>query len=330
MPAPCATQTPGAGAHDGLERRHHAAGGYLHHGTMIGIEIVDVGLAVRNDDDLRRSAGGRAPLAAAPAGVQFSRKSISRRCFSSASASTWRTCDRMGRDERGDLHRREIACRECRRPAPRPIGAIAAMPRVRSQREQQHRDADEHQHEIPRTSFAAGRRSSGRATSARETASARRNRNRSARSAPIRTAVARCASRRRRDSPPPGRKWPTGASPVLNIDVPSLRHTNTASRRSSAVILSRYARSRDSLPFSTRFVIGSSIECITELRAQFDVRAKPLGQQSLDVGQTEVGHDAGRECHRQHEAQHDGAEHLLQNTEVSALSRRPIFAPTFM
>jgi hypothetical protein len=42
------------GAHDGLERRHHAARRHLHHGAMIRVEIVDVGLAVRHDDDLRR------------------------------------------------------------------------------------------------------------------------------------------------------------------------------------------------------------------------------------------------------------------------------------
>ncbi len=34
------------------------------------------------------------------------------------------------------------------------------------------------------------------------------------------------------------------------------------------------------------------MECINQLRAQFDVRAKPLGQQPLYVGQAEIRHDA--------------------------------------
>ncbi len=42
-----------------------------------------------------------------------------------------------------------------------------------------------------------------------------------------------------------------------------------------------------------------------ELCAQFDVGAKPLREQPLDIGQTEIRHDAGRKRHRQHEAQHD-------------------------
>ena len=42
-----------AGAHDGLERRHHAACRHRCHRPMVRIVIVDVGLAVRHDDDLR-------------------------------------------------------------------------------------------------------------------------------------------------------------------------------------------------------------------------------------------------------------------------------------
>jgi len=32
-----------------------------------------------------------------------------------------------------------------------------------------------------------------------------------------------------------------------------------------------------------------------QLRAQLDIRAKPLGQYAVDIGQTEIGHGAGRQ-----------------------------------
>ena len=44
----------GAGPHDGLERRHHAARGNLPDGLMIGIEAVNVGFSIRDDDHLGR------------------------------------------------------------------------------------------------------------------------------------------------------------------------------------------------------------------------------------------------------------------------------------
>ncbi len=42
------------GTHDGFQRRHHAARGHLHDGILVRVEIMDVRFPIRDDDDLRR------------------------------------------------------------------------------------------------------------------------------------------------------------------------------------------------------------------------------------------------------------------------------------
>src|SRR3984885_3954624 len=65
------------------------------------------------------------------------------------------------------------------------------------------------------------------------------------------------------EAPSESQEIAAGVRSDLKMVAPLGRHTKMASKRSSVAIFARYTRSRASLPFSTRSVIGSSMECIT-------------------------------------------------------------------
>ncbi len=160
-----------AGAHDRLERRDHAARGHLHDRTMVGIEVVDIGLAIRHDDHLR--------------GMQVIAHHLPQRLRRPVLAKIDFEALLLLRFREHLAHLRENRQRGARRlgVVEKSLAADVADQHVdpaaqlqprdqhHQQREQQHRDADEHQNEIPRGPLPAVDEAQVGQASPRETAS---------------------------------------------------------------------------------------------------------------------------------------------------------------
>ena len=145
----------GAGAHDGLERRDHAARGHLHHRAVVGIEVMDVGLAIRHDDHLRGmqviahhlAQRLRRPVLAK---VDFQALLLLdlRQHLPHLGENRQRGARRLGVVEKAlaaDVADQHV----------RPAAQLQPGDEHDQQREQQHRDADEHQDEVARGALPA-------------------------------------------------------------------------------------------------------------------------------------------------------------------------------
>ena len=113
------------GSHDRLQGRHHAARRHLHHRAMIGVVIVDVRLAVRDDEHLRGVQvivhhlfeGLRSPVLAK---IDFQALLL---------LGLGQYLAHLGQDglrRSANEHHRGSACPGCRRSARSPNGAAAA------------------------------------------------------------------------------------------------------------------------------------------------------------------------------------------------------------
>ena len=209
-------------------------------GAVIRVEIVDVGLAVRHDDHLRgvqMIAHHLLQRLRRPVLVKIDLQPL---LFLGLRQHLPHLRQDRAWTSAATRRRRDSACRGCRRSAPRPSAAAAARPPARS------------------TAPAAAPRC--RRTPARSRAPFVWRRSTKLKSCSISTRngmgvggieiEARNLHRPGRQlhdagwsapfrSPAASQVTAAGARSVLNIVVPSVRHTNTASRRSSAVIFAR-------------------------------------------------------------------------------------------
>ncbi len=213
---------PRTGAHDGLERRHHAARGDLHDRILVGVEIVDVGFPIRDDDDLRRMqviAHHLAQRLGCPVFVKIDFQPL--RFLRLGQHLAHLRQNRQGRARRLGIVEESLTPDVADQHL-HPAAQLQPSHEYDQKRQQQDRDADEYQHEIPRRSLAAVHK-----TQIVQHQHAKRRR------------LRRIEIETRHLHRAGGKLHVAGVRSDLKRVEPLERHTRIASKRSSAVILAR-------------------------------------------------------------------------------------------
>ena len=282
----------GAGPHDGLERSHHAARRNLPDGLVIGVEIMDVGFAVRHDDHLR--------------GIQLAAHHLLQRLRRPVfTVVDFEPLLLLGLGQhlahlRQDRQRMPRRLRVVQKPLPTDIAEqhLHPAPQLQpchqhdQQREQQNRDADECQDEIPRRPLPpvdeaqVVQHEHAKGPGLRAVEVEARYLHRTGRQLPDLRACRTCAGGIRFAGD--GRR---GALGLENGGTVGPAHQN----RQQAFIRGDFGEIKAQPAFAAVFdQIRDRLfhRMHDQLRAQFNVRAKPLRQQPLDIGQAKIRNHA--------------------------------------